>query len=127
LLSPKSPRNSRVASPQIVKDIRRRLFPNYYRDLDICRTRHAEHLGRMKGVANAALHFGAILKVTPPEVDDQERARFHLGFVGSVWGHIEVDTQSVDLKLDGLPFDIAATMLVPLGEYIAQHPKEKDE
>jgi len=81
----------------------------------------------MKQVANTALHFGAILNVTPPEVDEQERVQFHLGFVGSVWGHIEVDTQSVDLKLDGIPFDIAAMMLVPLGEYIAQHPKERED
>jgi hypothetical protein len=81
----------------------------------------------MKQVANATLHFGAILNVTPPEVDEQERVQFHLGFVGNVWGHIEVDTKSVEMKIDDVPFDVAAMMLVPLGEYIKAHPKEKDE
>jgi hypothetical protein len=121
-----SPHFSRKTPPQIAKDITRRLLPEYYQDLQYVEQRHAEHLERMKQVANAALHFGAILQVAPPEVSEEERVRFHLGYVGSIWGDVQVDEHSVDIKLDDVPFEIAAMMLVPIGEYIRAHPKERD-
>ena len=112
---------------RIKADIERRLLPDYRTDLLYVQKCDAEHHARMKQVANAALHFGAILQVAPPEVSEEERVRFHLGYVGSIWGDVQVDAQSVDIKLDDVPFEIAAMMLVPIGEYIRAHPKERDE
>ncbi len=113
--------------PQIVRDIRNRLLPEYLQDLEYAKQRHAEHLERMKQVANVALHFGAILNVTPPEVGDDEQVRFHLGFIGKIWGDIHINRECLDIKLTDVPFDLAAMMLVPIGEYIKRHPKEQDE
>ncbi len=110
--------------PQIGKDITRRIFPDFYRDLQIAKERHAAHVERMQGVASATLKFAAILNMAPPEVSEKEQARFHMGFVGEVRGDIQLDTKSVDIKLTDVPFHIAAMMFVPLGDYIKQHPKE---
>ncbi len=119
--------SAKKTPPEMVNDIRRRLLPDYLKDLEYVKRRHVEHLERMKQVAQAALHFGAILNLTPPEVSEQEVCQFHLGFVEKMWGHVEVDTQGVDIKITDVPFEIAAMILVPIGEYIRAHPKEKDE
>jgi hypothetical protein len=115
--------------PQICNDIVHRIYPAYYQDLQKAKDNYAEHVERMKGLATAAMKFAAILSVPNPELDEKEEVRFHLGFVGieHLWGDIQIDTRSVDMKLTDVPFHIAAMMLVPLGEYIRLHPKKDTE
>jgi hypothetical protein len=119
--------NPQKTPPQIVRDIRQRLLPDYLQDLGYCQQREQEHRARMQGIANAALKFAAILRMPPPEVSEDERARFHVPFSSGVYGDVQIDSQSVDVKLTDVPFHVAAMMLVPLGEYIEQHPKEGED
>ncbi len=112
---------------QIASDVARRIFPDYLRDLQIAKQGYAEHVERMKGLAIATMKFAAILNMPPPELDEKEEVRFHMGFCGTLWGDVQIDTRSVDIKLTDVPFDVAAMMLVPLGEYIRLHPKEETE
>jgi hypothetical protein len=115
--------------PQICNDIRRRIFPGYFADLQIAKERYAAHVERMKGLAIASLKFAAILNIPPIEPDNKEEVQLHLGFVTSeqLWGDVRIGTQDVDIKLTDVPFHVAAMMLVPLGEYIKAHPKERGE
>jgi hypothetical protein len=113
--------------PQIVRDIRRRLLPAYFEDLEYCRKRRAEHLERMEQVAQTGAYFASILNVESPGAGDDEQVRLHLGYIADIWGDVHISLQSVDLKLTNVPFNVAAMMLVPIGEYIKQHPKEQDE
>ncbi len=89
----------------------------------------AHHRDRMRGLAIAAIKFSAILSMPPPELTEREEVRFHLGYLTSehLWGDMQIDTQSVDMKLTDVPFHLAAMMLVPLGEYIRLHPKQDTE
>ena len=112
---------------RIKADIERRLLPDYRTDLLYVQKCDDEHHARMKQVANAALHFAAILQVAPPEVAEEERARFHLGHIGCVYGTIEIDTHSVEMKLDDVPFALAAMMLVPIAEYVQRHQEPSEE
>jgi hypothetical protein len=115
--------------PQICSDIKRRIYPAYFRDLKTAQDNYAAHRERMQGLATAAMKFSAILSVPPPELTEKEEVRFHLGYLTSehLWGDIQIDTTSVDIKLTDVPFHIAAMMLVPLGEYIRLHPKKDTE
>ncbi len=64
--------------PQICNDIVHRIYPAYYKDLQIAKDNHAAHRERMRGLATAALKFAAILSVPPPELTEKEEVRFHL-------------------------------------------------
>jgi hypothetical protein len=113
--------------PQICNDIRHRIYSAYLIDLQKARDNYAAHRERMQGLATAAMKFATILSVPPPELTEKEEVRFHLGYLTSehLWGDIQIDTQSVDMKLTDVPFHVAAMMLVPLGEYIRLHPKQE--
>ena len=115
--------------PRICQDIERRILPDYLTDLQIAKERHAAHVQRMQGVAMATLKFAAILNLPPPEVNDSEEANFSVSFrhVESVYGDIRIKSKDVQIKLDYIPFHVAAMMLVPLGEWIRQQPDVEDE
>jgi hypothetical protein len=112
--------------PQIVKDITRRIFPDYLRDLQIAKERYAAHIARMQSVQQTAQQFAAILNLPTPEVKDDERARFSMYDVKGIYGNIEVNSKDMDIALTDIPFDLAAMMLVPIGEYIRAHAKEDE-
>jgi hypothetical protein len=48
----------------------------------------------MKGLDIAAMKFAAILSVPPPELDDKEEIRFHLGMLASsIYGATSTSTR----------------------------------
>jgi hypothetical protein len=113
--------------PQIANDIAHRIYPAYYADLTKAMDNYRAHRARMETLATTATKFAAILNIPPPELTEKEEVRFHLGYLTNehLWGDIKIDVQSVDVTLTDIPFHIAATMLVPLGEYIRLHPKQE--
>ena len=62
--------------PQICNDIRRRIFPGYFRDLQIAKERYPAHVERLKGIAAAALKFAAILNMPAPESATKKKPGF---------------------------------------------------
>jgi hypothetical protein len=62
-----------------------------------------------------------------PEVSEQENCQIRVGYHTNIWGDIVVGNKDVDIRLTDVPFDLAAMMLVPLGEYLRQHKKEQSE